>query len=662
MLKFFIATFFCFSSAFAQLSQIQRAGSTEVNLLPNPGFEAKKAGWTNSAGSFTLETTSPLAGNASGKFNSSASSQTVSSAAYQIPAGFEGRKCQLHIHRYKYASGSTGDYNVKVMDGDGNVVTSPIDFAVTGSTSTSSIFQTFDCPFLNGSNNTDQLKVVITSTADGGDLIIDDIFLGQGRSQFSSSQANIYGTLTYAGVTSCSWSTATTMASIAADTDCNAPTVTGQASAPATKVPAIKFSYLPAGNYEVDVIGSLYTNQSTSGTAECNFDIYDGTTSKGKTTTTTNVNTGGDSIPGTSGYFSYGTAQSNVQFELRAGRASGNGSCAIDASTSLKDLVIVVKQIPAAPYNGASYETSGWYVSATIPTVFTLPTTTTASTTAPSDSSGALTNYGTISASIACTSTNQATGTTCSSGSEEPGITFNVPSPGAYNACVSFSHSMSDSSGATATDGIFNWTLNETPNAAQTVTTQLGDVALSRLTTVDVSQITTVIHPTTICRIGNFTTAGLKTLRLMFTSTVGGTLSSSSVQNTTFTVYPISQQMPTPVFADYNQSLLDRVKADGNGAQPVLFSGYIANTGSTCTNTGPSAYVASTTRGGTGSCTMNYQPGKFNTGMNCITTSSVTSIPHVAIGSATTSSIVFNTYNTSHASADGNFFYICTGF
>jgi hypothetical protein len=163
-----------------------------TNLLAdfNFDFEDGTSLWTASGGSFTVESSSPLNGLQSGKFNASASSQTLSSAEYLIPAGFEGRKCQLHIPFYKYASGTAGDYNVKVLDGEDTVLLTAINFEVTGSTATSAIISAFDCPALNGANDSDKLKVVITSTANAGDLIVDDIFLGSGRSFFGQTQTN----------------------------------------------------------------------------------------------------------------------------------------------------------------------------------------------------------------------------------------------------------------------------------------------------------------------------------------------------------------------------------------------------------------------------------------------------------------------------------------
>jgi hypothetical protein len=60
---------------------------SEVNLLPNPGFEASTGGWTASAGTFSATSTNPFTGKLSGAWNPSAGSETLSSEAITIQQG-----------------------------------------------------------------------------------------------------------------------------------------------------------------------------------------------------------------------------------------------------------------------------------------------------------------------------------------------------------------------------------------------------------------------------------------------------------------------------------------------------------------------------------------------------------------------------------------------
>ena len=146
--------------------------------------------------------------------------------------------------------------------------------------------------------------------------------------------------------TSCIWTTTSaTMAAFAVDSDCPVPTVSGNTTAPATKIPAFIAPSLRAGRYKVEAFGRLGGDQSSSGSQQCNWEIYDGTTSGGKQTTLTQVNTGASEIP-VAGVFTYSSNQTNKQFEVRAQRVSGNGNCLIDARFA--DLTFVLTPLTQA--------------------------------------------------------------------------------------------------------------------------------------------------------------------------------------------------------------------------------------------------------------------------------------------------------------------------
>jgi hypothetical protein len=131
----------------------------------------------------------------------------------------------------------------------------------------------------------------------------------------------------------CAWTTTSgTMASFAADADCPALTVSGNAASPATKIPAFVAPNLLPGKYMVVVGGRMRASESTSGSPACNFEIYDGTNSGGVARHETSTNSGSNGSFALVGQFEYESSQSNLQFQIRAQRVNGNGNCGVIAS------------------------------------------------------------------------------------------------------------------------------------------------------------------------------------------------------------------------------------------------------------------------------------------------------------------------------------------
>jgi hypothetical protein len=329
-------------------------GSGGVNILDkkNFNFENGTGDWTASGGSFTNETSAPLDALKSGKFNSSATSQTLSSALVAMPEGFVGRKCQVHIPYYKYASGTDGDYTIKVLDGSSNVLSGPDNLLVTGSTATFPYFNTFDCP-ASGSS----MKVVITSTADAGDLIIDDVFLGQGRNVVGASQASFVGSAYFAGTAACGGWTRTNVAlgSFASDTDCPGPTVEfnpgpGTIQATDSDLPKVTVNNMPVGEYDVYFTAQI-ANSAGSGTEHA-FAINDGTTTSA---TYTNSSNDGSATITVVGHFSY-TTSANHTFELYGSASSGSVTIAND-NTGLRRTSFRIYRYPKSTIEGYTYDT-----------------------------------------------------------------------------------------------------------------------------------------------------------------------------------------------------------------------------------------------------------------------------------------------------------------
>lgn len=197
-----------------------------------------------------------------------------------------------------------------------------------------------------------------------GDLVISVYYYP------SSSQVVVRGDVTdLSGVSkspataSCAWtSTSASMAAFSADADCPVPTVSGNVTAPATKIPGFIATNILPGKYTVTATGNFATGGSTSGQQFCKYEIYDGTNSGGTQAINQAVNVGVASSPMISGTFEYTAKQSNVAFQVRAQRTSGNAVCAIDSGSN--DLTFTLTPIsqglPKPFIPGSIYTNSPW--------------------------------------------------------------------------------------------------------------------------------------------------------------------------------------------------------------------------------------------------------------------------------------------------------------
>jgi hypothetical protein len=139
-------------------------------------------------------------------------------------------------------------------------------------------------------------------------------------------QAAVVSTLRYAATTGCQWqTTSATLAVFAADTDCPAPTVTGNATAPATKIPGVLFASLPAGKYLVQVQGRSGSAGATKAAA---YVISDGTTNSGSTMAYSDAGPSAAGL-GLSGIFTYATAQTNITFQVKGASYIGGGTSSL---------------------------------------------------------------------------------------------------------------------------------------------------------------------------------------------------------------------------------------------------------------------------------------------------------------------------------------------
>jgi microcystin-dependent protein len=163
--------------------------------------------------------------------------------------------------------------------------------------------------------------IAITSTGTSGTVIIDDAFVGTSAPFQNVNGAKLVGTVTITGC-SAAWSTtSSTFASFGAQTGCSYAT-TGEALAPSTNIPAIKFASLPAGNYRLE-----YEGQAGSATSGQNaiFQFWDGTNTAREQS---NIAAGSSSAwaSSISQSITYTAQQSNVTLSIRGKVSAGTAT------------------------------------------------------------------------------------------------------------------------------------------------------------------------------------------------------------------------------------------------------------------------------------------------------------------------------------------------
>lgn len=554
------------------------SGGDNLLVDDNPDFEGGVTGWTlTGAGTFAAETSAPLNGAKSAKFNASASGEKVCSTLKLIKSGYQGRACQVDLPYYQYASGSAGDYELNVYNGEGvEIATVPL--AVTTSTATARAFQTFDCPALNGGDDSDQIQMCVESTADGGDILWDDSFLGQGRNEVSTSQTVLVASAHYQATSSCIWSrTSSTFGTFTNDTDC--PGITVQYASYAVDAsdrdqPDILISNLPAGVYYVELVGHVKSNTASQVVGLKILEQISGTVSASEcgrySTEASNVFN-----VKCSAVFDFSTP-GNRRFNLQAFEGGGN---TVTLHNELNGLETswTVWRVPKNTADAVTLETSGEYWDANIGGAHVDLGTSNQASYIGMENSGLdmVLAEDSAPAEIPCSSTNASTGLTCAAGSESVGIAFTIKTAGRYEVCATFSHNAAaDNAGFVSAA----FQLVETPNNAQNILQEGRDKPTSSPDNgTGASIATTSSHHT--CSYFKFSSVGKKTVRLFYEQQVAATLTTNLIladrstsvgqRDIHIVVRKDTQQTPTPVFTNLTNSLNKKIESLGGGLSRI---------------------------------------------------------------------------------------------
>ncbi len=606
------------------------------NVLTNPGFESNTAAWAVSGGGAQSTTTAAAnvdQGNASGQWDASATDQIWSTGYNTITDG--GGLSRQNIAgscRFKCASGSTCTHKIELYDGT-NVLGSQ--------TITSSSTQFLRTTINNIGPSSGTVRLQIRSQANEPNLFVDGCYLGlaDGFNMAQVSQASFYGGATSAVTANCAWNTnSASFASFAADTDCPAPTVSGNASAPGTKIPGVTFTSLPPGEYYVVASGSFISSGVGTPAMTGVYTLYDGTSNSGNSTIaafqgSVNNMTYSSSVIGR---FSYTTAQSSLTFQVQAKTSSATNIAYIsnDTAATARAFEILVYRFPTAAETAYRAEIMPGAWAGYHDTTCSNTVTNTALTDLGTDASCALVetinnNFGSVSG----TNTNL-----------EIAITPKVT--GVYNVCAMVSGRTAGAAGTAVSFALYD--ITSSVYVAQGSYDTAG---------------TNYMAAVQLCGQVNVTSGVSRTLRIRGaagTSTAFVAAGQGRRSTVEWSIFPVTQGLPTPL-------LIGSVSSGSAGAERVeRYSAAATCTTGTCVAGSRSLSTITATFVSTGSYTLDIPAGTFSAVPTCTCTTASNSANTFCQqnGSVTATSFPFRTLNTAAAPAavaNDGFSIICMG-
>jgi len=516
-MKKFLALLFCvFTLNASMLIEGEKTQFLTVNPIKNAGFEADKANWTSSGGTFAITATAAnvAEGKYAASFDASDTSQYFQQASIPLSYGLRKANC---VVTFKYKNGDT-NLALNILDASANIISSK---TLDTATDWVSVTQNFICP------DSATITVKIISSANAAIAYFDNFFIGDAnRVNISQiSQAEVYGSKSWVATTNCSgWTkSANNWNAYPVDADCddNARTLTGQAIADASndgQLPNIRFASIPAGIIKVTLIGYMYNTYATTST-DCSFGFTDGTTQKTAVTVHSSSAVTEHDIGTAIVYYTYTTSQSDITFSALSNRLSGGGSC--NFISTVQGFTISVERFPLTSEIAFRPEVSPSFWSGYHDSTCSWARTNTA--------------YGDPTADSTCVlveRTNQNFGTVTSylSGSDKlPGIVFSPPTTGTYYIC----------SYATANQG----------TASQYTGIEMTDGSANIISEAILYSDTVSLYSKRInCGFYNITDITSKTIKLMIKSASGAiTIQGSGGTVIEWTILNVNQSLPMPV-------------------------------------------------------------------------------------------------------------------
>ncbi len=319
------------------------------NFLLNPSFEhlTYSTSWTIANSTPSLETTQVTDGKKSALLTLSAQTGDLITQNVTPTVKLEGSNLEASC---KVKTTLT---TIQVCSLQGGNEMQCVSVPSTG------VFQKIQLNMAGPSSGSIGVKVKATSSSTGT-VTVDECYVGAATNIGSIQQAVDFGSATYLGASSCIWTHAATTTfptSYTANASCSTPTVTGSASAPATKIPAITFATMGAGTYIFHASGAFMTETNRS----CTFTFYDGTTTypAGVIVGGNSGNTTYSGQTGSGNFISarikYTSPQVNKTIEVQGIGENASSTCQLYAdATPRKDFNIWVEYFPSLDQQAVS--------------------------------------------------------------------------------------------------------------------------------------------------------------------------------------------------------------------------------------------------------------------------------------------------------------------
>jgi len=593
-------------------------GAGGINTLAtlNWDFEAGSGNWTASGGTFSVITVNPLFAQKSGSWTPTAAGQNFDSALVNTPIGLQGtNSCSASI--WTKWNGTSGNIVFEVVDGSNNLIAST-NLPSIGQATKTQLF--FACPAT--------MRTRLTSLAAESAVIMDNTILGQDSlvalgdtnpicTIIASTLTADFGDYKVADGRAISRgdfsdymsNCGTTFGSGNGSTTVNLPDMRGRflrgadintnvAASGRDPDGASRTAMNSGGNTSVLLPGSIQGSQFTSH----NHTIWGNNAG--------NVSAGNRFIMiasladpiGTDGIANAGDAMRDIGNVQNAG---GSETRPINANVSY-----FIKVRGGTTQTAMNITTVGWHVDATItgPNPVSSGGNVPTLTVWPGIAGMVLANSlgnNVIPSMIACSGSFPPTGTTCTSGTPQPGISFIAPVAGDVRICAQFGTELNE----TATGRLFgSFTLAETPANSDSTIIQTGNAITAWEYPSGFNGITN-IH-SNLCGTFHFTFAGQHTIRLFYAQNASGTLTSNPIiladgsiggRNIHYTVIPINQNVPAPVFADITtfknnllavgRNFIDGFQTSASGSFMTIGAGAANDSTNTVTISSPTSFT-----------------------------------------------------------------------
>jgi hypothetical protein len=315
------------------------------NFVKNPNAQTNVANVTNA----TRSTTTPLV--ATSEFNLSLDAgQNATWTLRTFDAGMKGQNCEA---RFSYRGFATATTTAEIVQN--SLVVAQL--VLTPSTDPRIASINFPC---GDPANATTFRIAQTTANMTGTNEIGGVYTGLATNMANVAQAEFVGAVKWTATTSCEWAffNTTSYTSFTADADCTTPTgsnIEGQASAPGTKIPAIKFSSLKPGRYVFTATGNFSTGGASPASVtryDAFFRFFDGTNAaknENQLYVARADGADGPSVPVISGEFEYSASQSNITIEIQAKTNNGGANNAYAVvSNVLAPLYISVYRFPTS--------------------------------------------------------------------------------------------------------------------------------------------------------------------------------------------------------------------------------------------------------------------------------------------------------------------------